>query len=114
MARSLLFEIGTEEIPYSYIVPALVFMKSWISGRLKEAKLPLEPVDAFGTPRRLAVRVSGLPDSLPDTVENRMGPAKKAAFDADGNPTKAALGFARSAGVDISEVGCAQTPKGEY
>ena len=71
-------------------------------------------MEVFGTPRRLAVRVMGLPDSLPDTVENRMGPAKKAAFDAEGNPTKAALGFARSAGVDISEVGFAQTPKGEY
>ncbi len=114
MDRSLLFEIGTEEIPYSYIVPALEFMKSWISGRFKEAELPHEPAEVFGTPRRLAVRVSGLPDSLPDTVENRMGPAKKAAFDVDGNPTKAALGFARSAGVDISEVGFSQTPKGEY
>lgn len=114
MAKSLLFEIGTEEIPSSFIVPALEFMRSWITGKCAEGKLPHDPVEVFGTPRRLAARVSGLADSLPDTVENRMGPAKQAAFDADGNPTKAALGFARSAGVDISAVGFAQTPKGEY
>ncbi|NLW69112.1 MAG: glycine--tRNA ligase subunit beta [Bacteriovoracaceae bacterium] len=114
MAQSLLFEIGTEEIPSGFIVPALEFMRSWIGGRLSDANLPHEAVEVFGTPRRLAVRVTGLAEKLPDTVENRMGPAKQAAFDNEGNPTKAALGFARSAGVDIKDIGFVQTPKGEY
>ena len=114
MTKTLLFEIGAEELPSGFIVPALEFMESWFSGKLAESKLSHDPIEAFGTPRRLAFMVSGLAETLPDTVENRMGPARRAAFDADGNPTKAALGFARSAGVDISAVGFVQTPKGEY
>jgi len=114
MARSLLFEIGTEEIPTSYIAPALEFMRGYLSGRFADANLAMEPPEMFGTPRRLAVRIRGVAESLPDMVETKMGPAKQAAFDKDGNPTKAALGFARSAGVDISEISFATTPKGEY
>lgn len=114
MPKSLLFEIGTEEIPSGFIVPALKFMRDFVTARFAEAKLPCEEPEVFGTPRRLALRVRGLADTLPDTVETRMGPARQAAFDKDGNPTKAALGFARSAGVDISEISFATTPKGEY
>lgn len=114
MTSTLLFEIGTEEIPSSFTAPALEFMKSWMKARLAQGRLDHDPIEVFGTPRRLALSVSGLADTLPDTVENRMGPARKAAFDAEGNPTKAALGFARSAGVDIKDVDITQTPKGEY
>ncbi len=114
MAKSLLFEIGSEEIPSGFIVPALSFMRTYVAKKFAEAKLGHEPIKVFGTPRRLGLSVKGLAETLPDTVETRMGPAKQAAFDKDGNPTKAALGFARSAGVDIGEVSIANTPKGEY
>lgn len=114
MAKSLLFEIGSEEIPSGFIVPALSFMRASITKKFAEAKLDHEPVCVFGTPRRLVLSVKGVAETLPDTVDTRMGPAKQAAFDKDGNPTKAALGFARSAGVDIGEVSIANTPKGEY
>ncbi|MRR38636.1 glycine--tRNA ligase subunit beta, partial [bacterium] len=114
MAKSLLFEIGSEEIPSGFIPPALNFMRTFITNKFADAKLPCGKPEVFGTPRRLAVRVAGLEEALPDMVETRMGPAKQAAFDKDGNPTKAALGFARSAGVDISDVTYATTPKGEY
>jgi glycyl-tRNA synthetase beta chain len=114
MAKTLLFEIGSEEIPSSFIVPALSFIRTYIKNKFAEAKLPSDAPEVFGTPRRLAVRVKGVEENLPDMVETRTGPAKQAAYDKDGNPTKAALGFARSAGVDISEVTIAATPKGEY
>jgi len=114
MAKTLLFEIGSEEIPTSYIAPALSFIRTYITNKFAEAKLQSQAPEVFGTPRRLAVRVKDVEETLPDTVETRTGPAKQAAFDKDGNPTKAALGFARSAGVDISEVTFATTPKGEY
>ncbi|MGC9323418.1 MAG: glycine--tRNA ligase subunit beta [Desulfomonilia bacterium] len=112
--KDLLFEIGTEEIPSGFIPPALRFMKTFVEGRLSAIKIEGGPVEVFGTPRRLALRVRGLSETLPDTVETRMGPPKNISFDTEGNPTKAGIGFAASAGVDISEVVIQTTPKGEY
>jgi len=114
MGRSLLFEIGTEEIPHSFIAPALQFMEKWISDRFMSVNLEYQDIEVFGTPRRLAIKVSKVADSLPDTIDTRMGPAKAVSFDDQGVPTKAALGFARSAGVDIADVSIKETPKGEY
>lgn len=114
MARTLLFEIGTEEIPSGFIVPALNFMKASITEKFSALKLGHDTVQMFSTPRRLAMRISGLVETLPDAVETKMGPPKGIAYDKDGNPTKAGLGFAQTCGVDISEVSIAKTPKGEY
>ncbi len=114
MARTLLFEIGTEEIPSGFIVPALNFMKSYITDKFSGLKLEHGSVQMYSTPRRLAVKVSKMMETLPDAVETKMGPPKSIAFDKDGNPTKAGLGFAQTCGVDISEVAIAVTPKGEY
>jgi glycyl-tRNA synthetase beta chain len=114
MARTLLFEIGTEEIPSGFIVPALNFMKSYITDKFSGLKLEHGALQMFSTPRRLALRIPGMAETLPDTVENKMGPPKSISFDKDGNPTKAGLGFAQTCGVDISEVAIAKTPKGEY
>ena len=112
MARTLLFEIGTEEIPSGFIVPALNFMKSFMGERLTALRLDHEDIRVFSTPRRLAVKVSGIAETLPDATETKTGPPKSIAFDKDGNPTKAGLGFAQTCGVNISEVTIARTPKG--
>ncbi len=114
MASSLLFEIGTEEIPSGFIAPALDFIHTWVSQKFSEIKVEHQGLDVFATPRRLTLKVRGIEETLPDTVEKKMGPPKRAAFDDQGNPTKAGLGFAGNAGVDISEVAIEQTPKGEY
>ena len=114
MARTLLFEIGTEEIPSGFIVPALNFMKATITEKLSVLKLGHDAVQMFSTPRRLAFRIPGMAETLPDATETKMGPPKNISFDAQGNPTKAGLGFAQSCGVDISEVSISKTAKGEY
>jgi glycyl-tRNA synthetase beta chain len=114
MASTLLFEIGTEEIPSGFIVPALNFMRSFVTERLAAQKIAHGEVKVYATPRRLAIMVSGIEETLPDVVETKTGPPKSIAFDKDGNPTKAGLGFAQTCGVDISEVGVTKTAKGEY
>ncbi len=114
MAKTLLFEIGTEEIPSGFIVPALNFMKASITEKLSALKFEHEEVQMFSTPRRFAFRIAGMTETLPDAMETKMGPPKSIAFDKDGNPTKAGLGFAQTCGVDITEVVIAKTPKGEY
>mgnify|MGYP000844589618 CR=1 FL=1 len=110
----LLFEIGTEEIPAGFIVPALSFMQGFVAKAFKDANLRHAEPEVFGTPRRLAVRIKDIPEKLDDIEETKMGPARQAAFDADGRPTKAGLGFAKGCGVDISAIGLVQTEKGEY
>lgn len=114
MSKTLLFEIGTEEIPSGFIVPAQGFMKSFVTEKLASLKFEHDAAEIFSTPRRLAFRISGMADTLADSVETKMGPPRSIAFDKDGNPTKAGLGFAQTCGVEISEVSIAKTPKGEY
>ena len=114
MAKTLLFEIGTEEIPSGFIVPALNFMKASITEKLSTLKFEHDEVQMFSTPRRFAFRIAGMSETLSDVTETKMGPPKGIAFDKDGNPTKAGLGFAQTCGVDITEVSIAKTPKGEY
>ncbi len=110
----VLFEIGSEEIPARFIVPALDFMKGFAEKAFAEVKLKNGGIETFGTPRRLALRIKDVPVKLDDINETKMGPPKTAAFDKDGNPTKAGLGFAKNLGVDISEIGFAETEKGVY
>ncbi|MCI5210752.1 MAG: glycine--tRNA ligase subunit beta, partial [Candidatus Electrothrix sp. ATG2] len=110
----LLFEIGTEEIPASYIQPALTFMEQASQEKLKDLGLNFGKVRTVGTPRRLTLAIDGLQARQEDRRQEHTGPAKKAAFDADGQPTKAAQGFARSRGVAVEELQIIATKKGEY
>ncbi len=112
--NELLFEIGTEEIPAGYIRPALHFMKSFADRRLDDLGLAHGRITTIGTPRRLTLIVDELQKKQKDTKAEHTGPAYKAAYDAKGKPTKAALGFARSRGVDVTDLQVVTTKKGEY
>ncbi len=109
----LLFEIGAEEIPAGFVLPALRQLEEDLSRALGEARLGHGEVKAVGTPRRLAVWARGVESRQVDARSEALGPPVAHAFDAEGRPTQAALGFARSQGVDVAEVKRVQTPKGE-
>jgi len=110
----LLFEIGTEEIPASYISPALDQLQNMAKETLMEQNLSFGELKVMGTPRRLALSVSNLETLQPDQSVEVTGPPKKAAYDAEGNPTKAAVGFAKSQGVNTDDLRVVETPRGEY
>lgn len=110
----LLFEIGTEEIPASYIRPALAFLEQAVQEKFRELGLSFGWVRSAGTPRRLTLAVDDVQDEQPTRLQEHIGPAKQAAFAADGQPTKAALGFARSKGVAVEDLQIISTAKGEY
>ncbi|MEK7851732.1 MAG: glycine--tRNA ligase subunit beta, partial [Deltaproteobacteria bacterium] len=112
--KELFLEIGTEEIPAGLIPDALTGMSIFLEKELKS--LGIKPVDikTFGTPRRLVLSLAGVAEKEEDVSMQVLGPAKKAAFDDKGNVSKAAEGFARSQGVDVSVMKIVETPKGEY
>ena len=110
----LLFEIGTEEIPAGYIEPALQFMGKAVKEHLDQLNLGFGDVKTCGTPRRLTLIVDGLQEKQDDRIVEHTGPSKKAGFDGDGNPSKAAIGFARSKGLDVQDLKVVDTAKGEY
>ncbi|OOP55687.1 MAG: glycine--tRNA ligase subunit beta [Candidatus Brocadia carolinensis] len=110
----LLFEIGTEEIPAGYIAPALKQMEILFAERAKKYRLELHALSSTGTPRRLTLFVKGLTHRQESVTEEIPGPAASIAFDKEGNPTKAGLGFARSQGVVVTDLCIKKTQKGEY
>ena len=114
MNHEFLLEIGTEEIPAGYIEPALQFLQAAMGRKLRELSLDFDSIAAAATPRRLTLCVAGLSARQPDRREEVLGPPKKAGFDQDNQPTKAALGFARSRGAAVEDIRIAATPKGEY
>lgn len=99
-----LVELGTEELPPKALKHLSESFRDGIVNGLETAGLSHTSVHAYAAPRRLAVVVKALATQQPDRVQNIDGPPKKAAFDADGNPTQAALGFAKKNGVELSEV----------
>ena len=109
----LLFEIGAEEIPAGFVPPALEQLERDLAKALLDARLPHGDVRAVGTPRRLAVWARDVAPRQADARTEALGPPVAQAFDAEGKPTAAALGFARSQGVDVAALGRTQTPKGE-
>ncbi len=111
-AQNLLLEIGCEEFPASFVEPALSYLKEKISQKLSENHLSFTSTETFGTPRRLIVIVYDVPEVQPDREELIVGPSERAAFDENRNPTKAALGFAKSKGVDVSELTVVENPPG--
>ena len=100
--KTLAFEIGTEELPAFDLHAATLKLGCLMEEALSGARISFEEVSVFTTPRRLITIVSGLPESTEESVEEFRGPSVKIAFDDEGNPTKAALGFARGKGVDAS------------
>ena len=114
MTRTLLFEIGTEELPPSELPAVLDALSENATHELGEARLPFETVRVYSTPRRLAVQVAGLADRQTARRITVTGPPKKAAFDAAGRPTRAADGFARSQGVTVDQLVTITTERGEY
>lgn len=114
MVNKFLFELGTEEIPDWMITPALDQLREAVARLHQENELECSRLVTFGTPRRLAVIAEGLPEKRPDRCEIVSGPPKSVAFDGEGQPTKAAEGFARKLGVAVSDLEVVETEKGEY
>ena len=104
MAKDLLFEIGAEEIPAGFMPNILGQLKTLAETKLNDAHLPFESIATYGTPRRLALIVKGLADTSAEISERHKGPSASIAYDADGNPTKAAIGFARGKGLDVANL----------
>jgi len=110
----LLLEIGTEELPASVVENALEQLQSAVTQRLQDARIAFGQVETFGTPRRLILLVHGVAPGQTDVVREVRGPAANIAFDAQGNPTPAAQGFARKQGVDVKDLEVVHTPQGDY
>ena len=104
MAKDLLFEIGAEEIPAGFMPHILGQLKQLAETKLNDAHLPFESIATYGTPRRLALIVKGLADTSAEISERHKGPSASIAYDADGNATKAAIGFARGKGLDVADL----------
>ena len=114
MSKELLFEIGTEEIPAAFLVKAIIDIEEIAKKSFTEKRIPFSGIQVLATPRRLCLHIAELGEKQEDQTIEKLGPAKKAAFDEKGNPSKAALGFARGQGLDISQLETVTTEKGEY
>jgi glycyl-tRNA synthetase beta chain len=114
MSKEIFLEIGTEEIPAGFLPKAMADMERLIRKELASARLEFGEIKTFATPRRLALAVSDVDEEQPTLHVEAMGPAKKIAYDAEGQPTKAAIGFARGQGVEVADLKLVETEKGEY
>ena len=114
VSNDLLIELGTEELPPKALNKLMTAFATGIKEGLKHHDLPFDSVTPFATPRRLAVKVSGLTTQQADKSIERKGPAVQAAYDKEGNPSKAAQGFARSCGVDFEQLSTLETKKGAW
>ncbi len=110
----LLLEIGTEELPYQFIAPALRSLHEGLTTMLQSQRLSCGQIRPMGTPRRLVVMVEQLATHQQSAVKEAMGPSKAVAYDQQGQATKAAIGFAASQGVPVEELQIRQTAKGDY
>ena len=114
MASDFLLEIGTEEIPASYIQPALNAMATMLSKTMSDRRISHGEIKTTATPRRLVWSVEGVAEKQESQTVEITGPPKQAAFDEAGNPTQAALGFAKAQGVSPDDLQVKQMPKGDY
>ncbi|MCE7577842.1 glycine--tRNA ligase subunit beta [Aliivibrio fischeri] len=114
MAKNFLIELGTEELPPTALRSLAEAFASNFEAELKVADLAHQGVKWYATPRRLALKVAELAESQADKVVEKRGPAVSAAFDADGNPTKAAQGWARGNGITVEQADRLKTDKGEW
>jgi len=111
---TILFELGCEELPPKSLKPLRDALQASVIEQLKEADISFDSIKAFAAPRRLAIQITGISDKQPDRTEQKRGPAIKAAFDDEGNPTRAAMGFAKGLGIEASELTTIHTNKGDY
>ena len=111
---TILFELGCEELPPKSLKPLRDALQTSVTEQLSAAEITFDSVKAFAAPRRLAIQIEGISDKQPDRTEQKRGPAIKAAFDSDGNPTRAAMGFAKGLGIEASELTTINTDKGDY
>ncbi|PIE54107.1 MAG: glycine--tRNA ligase subunit beta [Dethiosulfovibrio peptidovorans] len=102
--RNLILEIGTEEIPSRFMAQALADLRNLACSELDEARIPYGSVETYGTPRRLVLSVKEVAPLQNDLTESFKGPAWSNAFDGSGTPTRAAVGFAKSKGIDVDEL----------
>ncbi|MET3557918.1 glycyl-tRNA synthetase beta chain [Streptococcus rupicaprae] len=114
MTKTVLIELGLEEIPAYIVTPAMNQLRDKVAHFLTENRLAFETIESFSTPRRLAVRIRGLADQQTDLTEDFKGPAKKIALDADGNFTKAAEGFVRGKGLTTADIRFEEMKGEEY
>jgi len=112
--KDLLIEIGTEELPPKALLKLSNAFTSGITEGLRKAELDFGMVHDYATPRRLAVLIKDLDETQADKAVERRGPAVSAAFDDDGNPTKATEGFARSCGITPDQLETMETDKGAW
>lgn len=113
-AENLLVEIGTEELPPKALRKLAESFAENLATELASLELNHQGVNWYASPRRLGLRVTALEAKQNDKVVEKRGPAVAAAFDADGNPTKAAMGWARGCGIDVSDAQTLETDKGAW
>lgn len=111
---NILLEIGMEEIPARFLKPALNDLEKNMKTYLKENRIVFEEVKTYGTPRRLILSISNLAEKQEDLNVLNQGPAKHIAFGSNGDLTKAGMGFAKSQGIEATDLDIIETPKGEY
>lgn len=104
MAKDLLFEIGAEEIPAGFLPNIIKQLGELATAALAERHIPHGSVKVYATPRRVALLINDVAERGEDVHETHKGPSVSIAYDGDGNPTKAAIGFARGKGLDVSEL----------
>ena len=110
----LLFEIGTEEIPASYVPPVLEQLHEIATDSLTNHRIPFGEIETLGTPRRITLSIKGI-KTLQESQETEVvGPPKRVAYDENGEPTKAAIGFAKTQGVELTALRIVETERGEY
>lgn len=114
MAKDLLLEIGMEEIPARFMAPAITQIRDMANSLLTANRIPFETIKVLGTPRRLALLITAVSEEQALLEEEVKGPSEKAAYDSDGNPTKALLGFAKSQSVDVQDIIKKETENGVY
>ncbi len=112
--NKLLIEIGTEEIPAGYIIPALNAFKKNIIAAFDKNRINHGSAQIFGTPRRLALMVEDLAEQQNPKVSTITGPPEKIGYDENNNPTIAAEKFAAKAGIDLDQIWVEETKKGRY
>ena len=109
-----LFEIGTEEIPASYVPPALAQLREIAIESLTSHRIPFGEVEIRGTPRRITLSIKDVKMLQGSEETEVVGPPKRIAYDENGDPTKAAIGFAKTQGVELSALRIVETERGEY
>ena len=114
-SNPLLIEIGTQELPPKSLKTLMNGLSREVAAQLDALQLPYQEIESYATPRRLAVRINGLASRQADQKVERKGPSLTAAYDSEGNPSKALLGFAKSCGLEqLGSLETLETDKGAW